>query len=67
MDGWTARRSSKGSARAWLTTVTSSLCLDRLKSRTPVPHDMTSRWRHPRKSLGWYREMKQTFADLPED
>ncbi len=24
---------------AWLTTVTTRLCLDRLKSRTPVPHD----------------------------
>ena len=24
---------------AWLTTVTSRLCLDRLKSRTPVPHE----------------------------
>lgn len=23
---------------AWLTTVTTRLCLDRLKSRTPVPH-----------------------------
>ena len=24
---------------AWLTTVTTRLCLDRLRSRTPVPHD----------------------------
>ena len=32
----------------------------------PARDDMKSRWRHPRKSLGWYREMKQTFADLPE-
>lgn len=28
---------------------------------------MKKRWRQPRKSLGWYRDMKQTFADLPED
>ena len=21
---------------------------------------------HPKKSLGWYRDMKQAFADLPE-
>ncbi len=28
---------------------------------------MKSRWRHPKKSLDWYRQMKQTFADLPED
>ncbi|NYF98134.1 DUF1059 domain-containing protein [Janibacter cremeus] len=29
--------------------------------------DMKSRWRHPRKSLGWYRDTKKTFANLPED
>jgi len=27
---------------------------------------MKSRWRHPKKSMGWYRDMKQAFADLPE-
>ncbi len=29
--------------------------------------DMKSRWRHPRKSMGWYRDVKTTFAELPED
>ncbi len=28
---------------------------------------MKSRWRHPKKSLGWYRDMRKTFAQLPED
>ena len=27
---------------------------------------MKGRWRHPKKSMDWYREAKQTFADLPE-
>lgn len=29
--------------------------------------EMKGRWRHPKKSLGWYREMKKAFADLSED
>jgi hypothetical protein len=28
---------------------------------------MKGRWRHPKKSLGWYRDMRNTFGDLPED
>ncbi len=28
---------------------------------------MKGRWRHPKKSLGWYRDMKNAFAQLPED
>jgi predicted small metal-binding protein len=28
---------------------------------------MKARWRHPKKSLGWYRDMKNAFAALPED
>ncbi len=28
---------------------------------------MKGRWRHPKKSLGWYRDMKKTFAELPEN
>lgn len=27
---------------------------------------MKGRWRHPKKSLGWYRDMKKDFAELPE-
>ena len=26
---------------------------------------MKGRWRHPRKSLGWYNDVKARFADLP--
>lgn len=33
----------------------------------PAHADMTGRWRHPRRSMSWYRTMKQDFADLPED
>ena len=33
----------------------------------PARDEMKSRWRHPKKSLGWYRDMKQAFAALPED
>ena len=29
--------------------------------------DMKGRWRHPKRSLGWYRSTKQLFASLPED
>lgn len=32
----------------------------------PARNEMRSRWRHPKKSLGWYRDMKRAFADLPE-
>lgn len=28
---------------------------------------MKGRWRHPKRSMGWYGEMKKAFADLPED
>jgi predicted small metal-binding protein len=28
---------------------------------------MKNRWRHPKKSMGWYRDVKQAFADLPDD
>lgn len=30
-------------------------------------NEMKSRWRHPKKSLGWYRDAKGKFAALPED
>lgn len=29
--------------------------------------DMKGRWRHPKKSLGWYNDVKKAFADLPDD
>ena len=33
----------------------------------PARDEMKKRWRRPRKALGWYNEMKQTFAALPVD
>ncbi|MGO4597388.1 hypothetical protein [Terrabacter sp. 2RAF25] len=27
---------------------------------------MKARWRHPKKSMGWYRDTKAAFAALPE-
>ncbi len=27
---------------------------------------MKGRWRHPKRSMDWYRDMKVKFADLPE-
>jgi predicted small metal-binding protein len=27
---------------------------------------MKGRWRHPKKSMSWYGDMKKAFADLPE-
>ncbi len=29
--------------------------------------DMKSRWRHPKRSMGWYRDTKQSFAALADD
>ncbi len=28
---------------------------------------MKGRWRHPKKSMGWYSDMKKAFGELPED
>ena len=28
---------------------------------------MKGRWRHPKKSMGWYRDMKKAFSELPEN
>lgn len=28
--------------------------------------EMKGRWRHPKRSLGWYRDTKAAFAALPE-
>jgi predicted small metal-binding protein len=33
----------------------------------PARDDMKGRWRHPKRSLGWYRDAKQAFAELPDD
>jgi len=29
--------------------------------------EMRRRWRHPKKSLGWYNDAKAAFAQLPEN
>jgi predicted small metal-binding protein len=36
------------------------------ESHVPARNDMKGRWRHPKRSLGWYNEVKATFASLPE-
>ena len=33
----------------------------------PARKDMKSRWRRPVAGLGWYRDVKKRFAELPED
>ena len=30
----------------------------------PARDAMKTRWRHPKKSLGWYRDTQRAFADL---
>ncbi|WP_372699137.1 hypothetical protein [Arthrobacter sp. JSM 101049] len=35
------------------------------ESHQPAHEAMKSRWRHPRKAMGWYRDTKKAFADLP--
>lgn len=27
---------------------------------------MKGRWRHPKRSMDWYRDVRATFADLPD-
>ena len=33
----------------------------------PAREDMKKRWRLPKRSLDWYRQMKRDFAELPDD
>lgn len=32
----------------------------------PAREQMKGRWRHPIAGMGWYRDIKRTFAALPE-
>jgi len=32
----------------------------------PAHRDMKGRWKHPLQSMGWYRDTKKAFAELPE-
>ncbi|MGC0272964.1 hypothetical protein ACO0LV_08215 [Pseudactinotalea sp. Z1739] len=36
-------------------------------SHQPARDAMKGRWRHPKKSLDWYRDVQHTFADLPRN
>lgn len=36
------------------------------EAHVPARADMKGRWRHPKKSLGWYNDVKKRFAELPE-
>ena len=29
--------------------------------------EMNGRWKHPIKGMGWYKNTKKAFADLPEE
>jgi len=33
----------------------------------PALRDMKSRWKHPVKGMGWYKNTKKEFAELPEN
>ena len=33
----------------------------------PALKDMKGRWKHPIKGMGWYKDTKREFAELPED
>lgn len=37
------------------------------ETHAPARKEMKGRWRHPKKSLGWYKDAKMAFAALPED
>ncbi len=34
-------------------------------THAPAHEDMKGRWKHPVKAMGWYRDAKRTYADLP--
>ncbi|MFL6001826.1 MAG: DUF1059 domain-containing protein [Nocardioides sp.] len=33
----------------------------------PALREMKGRWKHPIKGMGWYKNTKKEFAELPED
>jgi predicted small metal-binding protein len=37
------------------------------EAHVPAREDMKGRWRRPIAGMGWYRDVKRRFADLPED
>jgi hypothetical protein len=32
----------------------------------PAHNEMKGRWKHPIAGMGWYRDVKRRFAELPE-
>ncbi len=36
-------------------------------SHQPARDEMKGRWRHPKRSMGWYGDVKKAFAALPAD
>jgi predicted small metal-binding protein len=36
-------------------------------SHEQAHEDMKGRWKHPIASMGWYRDAKKSFAQLPAD
>jgi hypothetical protein len=36
-------------------------------AHSPALADMKGRWKRPIAGMGWYRDTKRTFAELPED
>ena len=36
------------------------------KAHESAAQDMKGRWKHPIKSMGWYKVVKRDFAALPE-
>ena len=37
------------------------------EAHIPAREDMKGRWLHPKKSMGWYNDVKQRFAALPQN
>jgi predicted small metal-binding protein len=33
----------------------------------PALNEMKGRWKHPIKGMGWYKNTKREFSELPED
>ncbi|WP_017933667.1 hypothetical protein [Nocardioides sp. Iso805N] len=36
-------------------------------AHVPAREEMKGRWKHPIAGMGWYRDVKRTFAALPEE
>lgn len=36
------------------------------QAHVPARNEMKGRWKHPISGMGWYRDVKKRFAELPE-